>query len=78
MNRKLLWLLAVLLLASIHLAEAQHVLNSMADGAPEMTIALPALTAATVTPAVPRAVDGIAEAYLALAREFLKRDGARR
>ena len=32
-----------------------------------MSIALPALTAASMTPPVPRAIDGIAEAYLAMA-----------
>jgi len=57
-----------------HPGEAQRTLAAMVDDASEMTIALPALTAATMTPAVPRAVDGIAEAYLALAAALRQQD----
>jgi tetratricopeptide (TPR) repeat protein len=46
----------------------------MVEGAPDMTIALPAMTASAMTPAVPRAVDGIAEAYLALAAALRQQD----
>ena len=48
-------------------AEAQRTLTMMAADAPAMAIALGPLTTAAMTPPVPRAVDGIAEAYLALA-----------
>jgi tetratricopeptide (TPR) repeat protein len=57
-----------------HLGEAQRTLAAMVDDASEMTIALPALTAAAMRPAVPRAVDGIAEAYLALAAALRQQD----
>jgi tetratricopeptide (TPR) repeat protein len=50
-----------------HFGEAQRTLAAMADGTAEMTIAMPALVAASITAPVPRAIDGIAEAYLALA-----------
>lgn len=50
-----------------HLAEAQRTLDALAEGAPEMAIAIPALTAATMTAPVPHPLDGIAEAYVALA-----------
>jgi tetratricopeptide (TPR) repeat protein len=57
-----------------HMGEAQRILGAMVEDAPEMTIALPRLTAATMTPAVPRPVDGIAEAYLALAAALRQQD----
>ena len=50
-----------------HMGEAQKTLAALAEGAPDMVIALPALAAASMTPPVPRALDGIAETYLALA-----------
>jgi len=57
-----------------HVGEAQRVLAGIAADAPDMAIALPALTAASMTPTVPRAVDGIAEAYLALAATLRSQD----
>lgn len=45
---------------------AQHVLASLADGSPDMAIALPALEAVTTQRPVAQATQGIAEAYLAL------------
>ncbi|HET7882613.1 MAG TPA: tetratricopeptide repeat protein [Acetobacteraceae bacterium] len=57
-----------------HPAEAQRTLAGIATEAPEMAIALPALMAASAAPAVPRPVDGIAEAYLALAATLRSQD----
>jgi len=57
-----------------HPAEVPHILTALAAGAPEMGIAVPALTAASMTPPVPRAADGIAEAYLALAATLRAQD----
>jgi tetratricopeptide (TPR) repeat protein len=50
-----------------HAAEAQRTLAAMIGEAPQMAIALPALLSTSASPAVPRAVDGMAEAYLAFA-----------
>lgn len=74
MNLRLAQILASWEARRGHLGEAQHTLAAMSDGAPEMTIALPALVAATMTPPVPRAIDGIAEAYLALAAALRQQD----
>ena len=57
-----------------HLAEAQRTLAAMAEDVPQMAIALPRLTAAAMTQTVPRPVDGIAEAYLALAAALRQQD----
>jgi tetratricopeptide (TPR) repeat protein len=57
-----------------HGGEAQRTLAAMVEDAPDMAIALPALNAASAKPAVPRAVDGIAEAYLALAAALRQQD----
>jgi len=57
-----------------HLGEAQRILATLAADAPEMGIAVEALTAATMAPAVPRPADGIAEAYLALAGTLRSQD----
>jgi tetratricopeptide (TPR) repeat protein len=57
-----------------HLGEAQRILTEMAVDAPEIGIALPSLTTASMTPAVPHATDGIAEAYLALAATLRSQD----
>ena len=57
-----------------HPADAQHVLNDMVADAPDMAIALPGQLASSTAPAVPRAVDGIAEAYLALAAALQQQD----
>jgi tetratricopeptide (TPR) repeat protein len=54
--------------------EAQRTLTAMVEDAPDIAIALPAITSATMAPAVPRAVDGIAEAYLALAAALRQQD----
>jgi tetratricopeptide (TPR) repeat protein len=56
------------------MGEAQRTLTAMSDAAPEMTIALPGLIAATMTPPVPHATDGIAEAYLAMAAALRQQD----
>jgi tetratricopeptide (TPR) repeat protein len=57
-----------------HLGEAQRTLAGLIEDAPEMAIALPGMTAASMTPSVPRAVDGIAETYLALAATLRQQD----
>jgi tetratricopeptide (TPR) repeat protein len=57
-----------------HPAEAQRTLAALAEGAPDMAIALPALAAVSQTPPVPRAIDGIAETYLALAATLRQQD----
>ena len=57
-----------------HLGEAERTLDTMLGNLPDMAIALPALTQASLTPAVPRPVDGIAEAYLALAATLRQQD----
>jgi tetratricopeptide (TPR) repeat protein len=57
-----------------HPAEAQHVLATMAGDAPEMAIALPRLSATTMTVPVRNASDGIAEAYMALAATLRQQD----
>ena len=57
-----------------HLGEAQRTLTAMSANAPEIAISLPALIAASMTPAVPTALDGIAEAYLALAAAVRQQD----
>ena len=74
MNLRLAQILASAQARHGQLGEAQRILNEMAADAPEMSIALPALTAASMTPAVPRATDGIAEAYLALAATLRAQD----
>ena len=67
MNLRLAQILASAQARHGHLGEAQRILAGLAADAPDMSVALPALTAASMTPQVPRAIDGIAEAYLALA-----------
>ena len=67
MNLRLAQILASWEARRGHLGEAQRTLAGLIEDAPEMAIALPGMTAASMTPSVPRAVDGIAETYLALA-----------
>jgi tetratricopeptide (TPR) repeat protein len=74
MNLRLAQILASAQARHGHLGGAQRVLTDMATDAPEMAIALPALTAASIAPAVPHATDGIAEAYLALAASLRNQD----
>jgi tetratricopeptide (TPR) repeat protein len=57
-----------------HLGEAQHLLQSAANGNAAMTMAVPGLVAASLTRPVTRATDGIAEAYLALAVALSQQD----
>jgi tetratricopeptide (TPR) repeat protein len=57
-----------------HSKEAQQALSAMAAETPEMQIALPGLIAAAKNPPVPKAIDGIAEAYLALAATLRQQD----
>lgn len=47
-------------------AAAEQVFATLADDAPDLAIAAPALETGSATPAVTRATDGMAEAYLAL------------
>ena len=54
--------------------EAQRTLAALADSAPEMAIALPGLMTASTVPQVPRATDGIAEAYVAMAAALRQQD----
>jgi tetratricopeptide (TPR) repeat protein len=58
-----------------HPGEAQRIFTALAADAPEMGIAVASLTAASMTPPVPRAADGIAEAYLAFAAALRSQDG---
>jgi tetratricopeptide (TPR) repeat protein len=74
MNLRLAQILASAQARHGHLGGAQRILTDMAADAPEMAIALPALTAASIAPAVPHATDGIAEAYLALAASLRNQD----
>jgi len=55
--------------------EAHQTIAALAAGNPDLAIAEPALDAAVAQPAVPRAVDGIAETYLAFAAA-LRESGA--
>jgi tetratricopeptide (TPR) repeat protein len=73
-NLRLAQILASAAARSGHPTEAQRTLAGLAADAPEMSIALGALAAASATPAVPRAPDGIAEAYLALAAALRAQD----
>ena len=74
MNLRLAQILASWEARRGHLGEAQRTLAAISDGTAEMTIALPALVAASMTRPVPRAIDGIAEAYLALAAAVRQQD----
>jgi tetratricopeptide (TPR) repeat protein len=74
MNLRLAQILASAQARHGHLGDAQRILTRMAADAPEMAIAVPALTAASINPPVPRATDGIAEAYLALAATLRAQD----
>jgi len=56
--------------------EAQRILSAMAASAPDMGIAVKSLTVGSMTPAVPRPQDGIAEAYLALAATVRAQDSS--
>jgi tetratricopeptide (TPR) repeat protein len=58
-----------------HPGEALRIFTTLAADAPEMGIAVAPLTAASMTPPVPRAADGIAEAYLAFAAALRAQDG---
>ena len=74
MNLRLAQILASWEARRGHLGEAQRTLAAVSDGTAEMNIALPALVAATMVRPVPRATDGIAEAYLALAAAVRQQD----
>lgn len=50
-----------------HLGEAQRTIDGVLATTPAMAIAMPGLVSSSLAPAVPRPVDGIAEAYLAMA-----------
>jgi tetratricopeptide (TPR) repeat protein len=66
MNLRLAQILASWQARSGHPAAAEQTLAALADGSPDMAIALPALEAASADRPVARATDGLAEAYLAL------------
>jgi tetratricopeptide (TPR) repeat protein len=66
MNLRLAQILASWEARSGHPAAAQRTLAALADGSPDMTIAVPALEATSASRPVARATEGIAEAYLAL------------
>jgi tetratricopeptide (TPR) repeat protein len=74
MNLRLAQVLASAQARTGHLAEAQRILTSLATDAPEMGIALKPMIAASMENPVPRPVDGIAEAYLALAATLRAQD----
>jgi tetratricopeptide (TPR) repeat protein len=74
MNLRLAQILASAEARQGHPAEAQRTLAAMAAAAPDMGIAVKALAAVSMTPAVPRPQDGIAEAYLALAASLRSQD----
>ena len=57
-----------------HSADAQRTLAAMVGNAPDMAIAVPGLLSSARTPPVPRAADGIAEAYLGLAAALRQQD----
>jgi tetratricopeptide (TPR) repeat protein len=66
MNLRLAQILASWQARSGHPAAAQRVLASLADGSPDMMIAVPALEATSASRPVAQATEGMAEAYLAL------------
>ncbi|HVC63019.1 MAG TPA: tetratricopeptide repeat protein [Acetobacteraceae bacterium] len=74
MNLRLAQILASWQARSGQPAAAQRTLAALADGSPDMTIAVPALEANSATRPVARATDGIAEAYLALGGALRSQD----
>ena len=66
MNLRLTQILASWDARSGHPAAAQRTIAALADSSPDMTIAAPALEAASAERPVTRATDGMAETYLAL------------
>jgi tetratricopeptide (TPR) repeat protein len=66
MNLRLAQILASWEARSGHPAAAQRTLATLADGSPDMMIAVPALEATSASRPVAQATDGMAEAYLAL------------
>jgi tetratricopeptide (TPR) repeat protein len=66
MNLRLAQILASWEARSGHPAAAQRTLAALADGSPDMTIAVPALEATSASKPVTRPTEGMAEAYLAL------------
>jgi tetratricopeptide (TPR) repeat protein len=75
-NLRLAQILASAAARQGHPAEAQRILAAMAASAPDMSIAVKPLAAASMAPAVPRPQDGIAEAYLALAATVRAQDSS--
>jgi len=57
-----------------HLADAQRMLQSIASGTDQMTLALPALTAGSMARPVARPSEGIAEAYMQLGAALRQQD----
>jgi tetratricopeptide (TPR) repeat protein len=66
MNLRLAQVLASWQARTGHPADAQRTLAALANGSPDMTIAVPALEATSATRPVEHPTEGMAEAYLAL------------
>jgi tetratricopeptide (TPR) repeat protein len=66
-NLRLVQILASWQARSGQAAEAQKTLASLPNGAPDLSIAMPALMANVTKRPVPRAIDGVAEAYFTFA-----------
>jgi tetratricopeptide (TPR) repeat protein len=66
-NLRLVQILASWQARSGQAAEAQKTLASLPNGAPDLSIAMPALMANVTRRPVPRAIDGVAEAYFTFA-----------
>ncbi|HTW71174.1 MAG TPA: tetratricopeptide repeat protein [Acetobacteraceae bacterium] len=74
MNLRMAQVLASWDARSGHPAAAQRTFSALGAAAPDLTIALPSLEAASATRPVTRPTDGIAEAYLALAGALRAQD----
>jgi tetratricopeptide (TPR) repeat protein len=74
MNLRLAQILASAQARHGHSGDARRILTEMAADAPDIDIALPSLIVASGSLAVPRAADGIAEAYLGLAAALRSQD----
>lgn len=74
MNLRLAQVLASAEARRGRLSEAERILTDLVGDAPEMSIALKPMIAASMTAPVPNASDGIAEAYLALAATLRAQD----
>jgi tetratricopeptide (TPR) repeat protein len=73
-NLRLVQILASWQARSGQAAEAQKTLAALPVGAPDLSIAMPALLASVTKRPVPRAVDGVAESYFTFAAMLRARD----